>query len=177
MHIETSRLVLLRTSGDILRADLEGAEALASALGVAVSREWPPSSEYDGDAIRYMIALLEREPAAYDWGFRYIMRKEPAPTVIGAGGYTGPAKDGAIEIGYSICPSERRRGFATETTRALRDCAFRHSDVERVIAHTLPELTPSIGVLENCGFTHVGDGGEAGTIKFAIERADWIAHS
>jgi [ribosomal protein S5]-alanine N-acetyltransferase len=173
MHIETPRLVLLRTSVDILRADLEGPAALAAALGVAVSSEWPPSSEYDGDAIRFMIALLEREPAAYDWGFRYIVRKEPTPTVIGAGGYTGPAKDGAIELGYSICPSERRRGFATETTQALTDTAFRHSDVARVIAHTLPDLTPSIGVLENCGFKLVGAGAEAGTVRYAIERGDW----
>lgn len=173
MHIETDRLVLLRTSGDILRADLEGSAALANALGVAVSSEWPPSSEYDGDAIRYMIALLEAEPAAFDWGFRYIVRKAPTPTVIGAGGYTGPAKDGAIEIGYSICPRDRRQGFASEATQALVDNAFEHSDVARVIAHTLPDLTSSIGVLENCGFKLVGAGAEAGTVRYAIERADW----
>jgi RimJ/RimL family protein N-acetyltransferase len=173
MHIETPRLVLLRTNADILRADLEGSAALAAALGIAVSQEWPPSSEYDADAINYMIALLDSEPAAYDWGFRYIVRKEPTPTVIGAGGYTGPLKDGAIEIGYSICPSERRRGFAAETTQALTDNAFRHSGVARVIAHTLPELTPSIGVLENSGFKHVGAGAEAGTIRYEIQREDW----
>jgi hypothetical protein len=40
MHIETSRLVLLRTSVEILRADLEGGAALADALGIAVSPEW-----------------------------------------------------------------------------------------------------------------------------------------
>lgn len=173
MRIESPRLVLLRTSTDILRADLEGSAALASALGVAVSTEWPPSSEYDANAINYMIALLEREPAAYDWGFRYIVRKEPAPTVIGCGGYTGPAKDGAIELGYSICPSERRRGYATEATQALVDTAFRNSDVERVIAHTLPDLISSIGVLEQAGFKHVGAGAEEGTVRYAIERGDW----
>lgn len=173
MHIETPRLVLLRTSADILRADLEGASALADALGVAVSPEWPPSSEYDADAINYMIALLEREPTAHDWGFRYIVLKEPARTVIGAGGYTGPAKDGAIEIGYSISPSARRRGFATETTQGLVDNAFRNSNVDRVIAHTLPDLASSIGVLENCGFKLVGPGAEAGTVRYEIARADW----
>lgn len=173
MHIETPRLVLTRTSVEILNADLKGPAALAEALGVAVSPEWPPSSEYDADAIHYMIALLEREPAAYDWGFRYIVLKEPVATVIGAGGYTGPAKDGAIEIGYSICPSERRHGYATEATEGLTDNAFRNSDVSRVIAHTLPELISSIGVLEKCGFRLVGGGAEAGTVRYAIERGDW----
>ena len=173
MHIETPRLVLLRASADVLRADLEGGAALASSLDMAVSHEWPPSSEYDADAINYMIALLDSEPAAYDWGFRYIVRKTPTLTVIGAGGYTGPLRDGEIEIGYSISPSERRQGFATEATHALTDNAFRHSSVARVIAHTLPELTPSIGVLENVGFKHVGAGAQDGTIRYAIERGDW----
>jgi RimJ/RimL family protein N-acetyltransferase len=173
MHIETARLVLLRTSVDILRADLEGPRALASALGVAVSPEWPPSSEYDADAINYMIALLEREPAAHDWGFRYIVAKEPTPSVVGCGGYTGPAKEGEIEIGYSISPRSRRQGFATEATQGLVDTAFRNSDVERVIAHTLPHLTPSIGVLENCGFKLVGPGKEEGTVRYELAREDW----
>jgi ribosomal-protein-alanine N-acetyltransferase len=173
MRIETARLLLTHASTDVLRADLRGRDALAAALGTAVSNDWPPSSEYDADAINYMIALQEREPAAYEWGFRYIVLKEPMPTVIGAGGYTGPAKDGAIEIGYSVCPSMRRQGFAAETTRGLVDHAFGHSDVARVIAHTLPHLVSSIGVLEKNDFRLTGPGAEAGTVRYELARTDW----
>lgn len=172
MRIETERLLLVQTSVDILREDLKGPAALAAALGVGVSPEWPPSSEYDEHAINYMIALLEREPAAYDWGFRYIVLKGEQPMVIGGGGYTGPAKDGAIEIGYSVCPSFRRRGIAAETTRGIVDAAFRESDVARVIAHTYPHLVSSIGVLEKNGFRLTGPGSEEGTVRYEILRGD-----
>ncbi len=173
MQIETPRLLLMQAGADVLRADIKGREALAAALSVAVSSEWPPSSEYDEGAINYMIALLGREPDAYDWGFRYIVLKAPTQMLIGAGGYTGPAKDGAIEIGYSICPSMRRRGFASECTRGLVDHAFRASAVDRVIAHTLPTLVSSIGVLEKNGFACVGEGPEPGTVRYELARATW----
>lgn len=173
MRIETERLLLAQASNDVLRADLRGREALAAALGFAVSPEWPPSSEYDADAVNYMIALQEREPAARDWGFRYIVLKAPALTVIGAGGYTGPAKEGAIEIGYSVCPSMRRKGYASEATRGLVNSAFKNSDVARVIAHTLPHLMSSIGVLEKNGFRLIGAGQEEGTVRYELAREDW----
>ena len=45
--------------------------------------------------------------------------------------------------------------------------------VQRVIAETLPELTPSIGVLGKCGFRFIGDGAEPGVIRFELTRADF----
>lgn len=173
MRIETARLWLTQASNEVLREDLKGAAPLAVALGVEAPPEWPPSEEYDAGAINYMIALQEREPAAYDWGFRYIVLREPQPRLIGCGGYTGPAKDGTIEVGYSVCPSMRRQGIATEATRGLVDHAFRHSDVSRVIAHTFPHLISSIGVLEKNCFRFAGPGNETGTVRFEILRADW----
>lgn len=171
MRIETARLWLVQASNDVLREDLKGADALAAALDIQAPPEWPPSEEYDAGAINYMIALQEREPAAYDWGFRYIVLRAPRPRLIGCGGYTGPAQDGVIEIGYSVCPSFRRQGIASEATSGLVDHAFRHSDVSRVIAHTFPHLVSSIGVLEKAGFRLVGPGKEAGTVCYAVERS------
>jgi len=40
-----------------------------------------------------------------------------------------------------------------------------------VIAETLPELTPSIGVLRKCGFELIGEGSEPGVIRFERTRA------
>jgi RimJ/RimL family protein N-acetyltransferase len=40
------------------------------------------------------------------------------------------------------------------------------------IAQTLPELAPSIGVLEKCGFRFAGEGGEPGVIRYERGRAD-----
>ena len=171
--IETPRLVLLAATLEVLRAELENAKALGAVLGAEAPGDWPPE-HYDGDAIRYMIALQEREPAALEWGFRYFALKAPR-RLVGAGGFTGPAKEGVIEIGYSIVPSAQRQGLASEAANGLIARAFAQPHIERVIAHTLPGLTPSIGVLERCGFCFDGDGAEAGTIRYALARRDWGA--
>ena len=86
---------------------------------------------------------------------------------VSAGGYKGPhTPEGMVEIGYSILANYQRRGFASEAVRGLLDNAYAHGDVTSVIAETLPELEPSIGVLRNAGFELVGDGSEPGVIRF-----------
>jgi RimJ/RimL family protein N-acetyltransferase len=49
--------------------------------------------------------------------------------------------------------------------------AFEAPSVRRVIAGTLPELTPSIGVLRKCGFTLIGEGSEPGVIRYEMNRS------
>jgi RimJ/RimL family protein N-acetyltransferase len=64
-------------------------------------------------------------------------------------------------------------GYATEAVRALLSWAFQHPAVQRVVADTLPGLTPSIRVMEKSGFAFVGDGPvEDGmrTIRYELTR-------
>src|SRR5262249_18572607 len=107
------------------------------------------------------------------WGFRYFVLKQEPRRLAGAGGYSAPAQNGEIEIGYSITASLRRLGLASEAVRALTARAFAALDIERVIAQTLPSLAPSIGVLEKCGFRLVGAGKEAGAVCYAVTRGEW----
>ena len=98
------------------------------------------------------------------------------PALIGTVGYKGPPADGTVEVGYGIVREHQRRGYATEATEALIARAFEFSEVTRVIAETLPELTASIGVLEKCGFHRVEESpelesSEPGVIRFARERS------
>jgi len=92
------------------------------------------------------------------------------PRLCGGGGFIGaPDASGAVEIGYSIVPERQRRGYARETVEAWVAWALAHGDVARVIAHTLPDLTPSIRLLESSGFTYVGPhaaAGEADAIQY-----------
>ncbi|HJX83280.1 MAG TPA: GNAT family protein [Candidatus Angelobacter sp.] len=84
-----------------------------------------------------------------------------------------PSPDGTAEVGYSIVPEFQRQGYAPEATKALIAWAFGHPQVTRVIAHTLPELQPSIRVMEKNGFTFTGAGEEPGTIRYDLTREDW----
>jgi RimJ/RimL family protein N-acetyltransferase len=89
--------------------------------------------------------------------------------LIGTVSYKGPPKNGVVEIGYTVVPSWRRRGLATEASRALIEAAWEHG-AEVVIAHTFPELEPSIGVLRKLGFEPAGSN-DAGELKFRLPRA------
>jgi len=168
--IRTARLDLIAGGATVLRAELEGRESLETVLGFRIPRTWPPEL-YDIDAIRWMLTRLEEDSGFEAWRFRYFVLRgsseSAGPVAVGAGGYKGPpTSEGMVEIGYSILANYQRRGFASEAVRGLLDNAYAHGDVTSVIAETLPELEPSIGVLRNAGFELVGDGSEPGVIRF-----------
>lgn len=174
--LRSPRLDLRVATLDLLRAELESREAFARAVGLAVPEDWPPG-EYDEAAIRWVVARLEEPGARPEWWFHYLVRRASATeeaALVGCAGYKGPPDaSGTVEIGYSVLPAERRRGYASEAAQALVDRAFSHPGVRRVVAQTLPDLVPSIGVLAKCGFRLVGPGAEEGAILFERLRADW----
>jgi ribosomal-protein-alanine N-acetyltransferase len=103
--------------------------------------------------------------------FIVLPRQAAQRVLIGSTGYKGPpSAEGTVEVGYSIVSDHRRRGYASEAVRGLVRHAFGVPEVRRVIAETLPELTPSIGVLRKCGFELVGEGSEPGVIRYELAR-------
>jgi RimJ/RimL family protein N-acetyltransferase len=174
-ELRTPRLRLIGATPAYLRAELESSAALAAALGVTVAPSWPPEL-YDADATRWMLGWLESHPDDGEWGFYYFVEAD-ARQAIGAGGYKGAPNDaGVVEIGYSIVPERRRRGFAREAVDGLLAHAFADARVTSVIAHTLIELEPSIAVLRSAGFSFVGQGHdpqEPSAIQYAITRGSY----
>jgi RimJ/RimL family protein N-acetyltransferase len=168
--ILTQRLELVPATEATTRAALAGSEALANALGAMVPPTWPP--EYmDAPALEYTLARLSEGPEQSGWWLHFVvLRSEVERTLVGSAGYKGPPSQGRVEIGYGIVSSHRRRGYATEAARALIARAFETPGVTCVLAETLPELTPSIGVLEKCGFRLVGEGSEPSVIRFELAR-------
>ncbi len=166
--IDTPRLRLVPATPDMLRADLEGPAALAALLGVEAPTQWPPEL-YDADAIRWTLDAVERDPDG--WYLQYFLRKGPGgepDALVGVGGYKGGPKEGAVEVGYAVLEPHRRRGYASEAVEGMVARAFADPRVERVIAHTVPELAPSIGVLERCGFRFLGTAEEGEDEEGAI---------
>ena len=80
--------------------------------------------------------------------------------VVGFGGFTGPPRDDAVEIGYSVAPARQGRGHATAAIRAWVQGA-RRAGVGRVVAHTLPGENPSVRVLRRVGFRRDGEATDA----------------
>jgi ribosomal-protein-alanine N-acetyltransferase len=171
--IRTERMELLPATPESLSAAVRGSEALATALDALVPRSWPP--EYlDAPALEFTRDRLTEHPDHAGWWMYFVLlpRENGHRVLIGSSGYKGPpAEDGTVEIGYGIVAEHQRRGYASEAARALVRHAFGVPAVRRVIAETLPELAPSIGVLRKCGFELIGEGSEPGVIRFELTRA------
>jgi ribosomal-protein-alanine N-acetyltransferase len=137
-----SELRLLRPDGAALDAAADSDDALAAALGCTVVPGWATFTE-----------RLRAAPAG-EWGTRFFVVDGE---LVGWGGFKGPPRDGAVEIGYEIAASRQGRGLATAAVRAMLAEAFAGAGVQRVLAHTLPERNASNYVLEKCGFRFEGD--------------------
>jgi ribosomal-protein-alanine N-acetyltransferase len=167
MKLATDRLELIAATPEFLHAELESLAKLATCLGTAVPEVWPPPLN-TRETLEYTLRFLEGGPDRAGWMSWYFVRKH-GRLLIGQGGYAGQPQDGVVEVGYSVVESQQRQGYATEATRALIDRAF-SLGVHTVTAQTLPDLLPSIRVLERLGFRYVGAGSEEGAIKYSLSR-------
>ncbi len=160
MHaIPTHRLELTAATIDHIFAEMESSERLAQLLGTQVESGWPPG-EYDRDAQEFFACRLKEGGASVvGWYVWYAVQREKenqTSILVGAGGYFGPPNEaGEVEMGFSIMPSVRGDGYATEMTRALVSNAFRDIRVNKVIARTTSENIASVKVLMKSGFSCV----------------------
>ena len=171
--IVTPRLELVPATPELTRAALDGPRALGAGLRASVPSTWPP--EYlDRPSLEFTLDRLAESPAQAGWWLHFVVLTGAARrTLVGSAGYKGPpAADGTVEVGYGIVSDQRRRGYASEVVRGLVAHAFALPQVARVIAETLPELAPSIGVLRKCGFRLTGAGSEPGVIRFELGRPE-----
>lgn len=171
--LRTERLDLVATTLAHIEAELQDPNALGPLLGIAIPDEWPPG-EYDRHALEFFHAqFLAGGPSHVGWyGWYGITRNAQGQreSLVAAAGYLGPPRDGSVEIGYSVIPSARRQGYATELVAALVKHAFEEPSVHQVIAHTTDANAASIEVLLRCGFERVGPGSEPQSIQFRTKR-------
>ena len=170
LRLHTERLELVAATPESEHAAGKGRDELAAHLRARATQAWPPPLAEDVQGV--WETLLREDPQAHGWTSWYWLLLEPdaAPLLVGYGGFKGRPANGACEVGYSVIESHHRRGLATEGTRALVDWAFTHDDVQLVSAHTLPDLVPSIGVLDKLGFSCAGAGEEEGTLRYELRR-------
>lgn len=154
-------MVLVPCNLALARAEMAGAGALSGELGEALVRDvtvpgdWPPPLN-DRDSMRFFLNMLqEGGSAAVGWGlWVFLLKSDDGLVAVGNGGFKGPPDQGGIvEVGYSLMPAHQRQGLAPEAVEALIGWASKDNRVVGYIAHTLADLTPSIRVLEKCGFT------------------------
>lgn len=172
MQLSSPRLTLLAATPRHLATEMISPQRLGKMLGAVVSAEWPPG-EYDRAAMAFFRdRLLTGGRAATGWYAWYAIRRQegrkPAELIGSAGFFGPPNADGDVEVGYSVVPSCRRQGYASEMTTTLAAHALGRPGVRRVIAHTADGNQASMAVLRRCGFVAIGRGDTPGTQRFEL---------
>lgn len=166
IEIGTPRLTLVGAHGVLLRAELEGHTSLATAIGATVPHAWPPE-HHEPSVIQWALEKAQSLASEAIWHLYYIVLRDSPLAVIGTCGFKGrPDATGCVEVGYSVLSEFQRRGYATEAVRALIAAAYAHGASE-VAAETLPALIASRRVMEKCGMVFVGEGAEAGAVRYS----------
>jgi ribosomal-protein-alanine N-acetyltransferase len=120
-------------------------------IGATLSDPWPQL-----DLLDVLPVQAAAEPADEPFGI-WLMIERDSNTVVGDIGFMGPPDGGVVEIGFSVIPDRRRRGYATEAARSLVDWAFSEPRIREVSARTEPENEASARVLAATRFARVGD--------------------
>jgi [ribosomal protein S5]-alanine N-acetyltransferase len=136
-------------------------EDASRVIEAEVPSDWP--DEHDARFLRLRLEQLRREPHVQEWLVRAVVLPEPDRRMIGHAGFhgppgtNGPEKTDAVEVGYTVFPPYRGRGYATEAVHALVEWARAERGIRQFIASVGPENEPSLAVVRKLGFVQTGD--------------------
>jgi hypothetical protein len=106
MNLNTSRLLLVPMTAELVGFEMSSNEALSHALAAEIPDDWPP--EQIAEALPWFGEQLKSNAALAGWlGWYGLCRREAGqlPLLIGSGGFFGlPKDDGMVEVGYAVLP-------------------------------------------------------------------------
>ena len=144
----------------VLDAFVDGNGTKARALvDYTVPADFPDAAA--AEVLEICRMQLAAEPARAPWSVRAIVRRDDR-VMVGFVNFHGPPgtndieEAGAAELGWTVFPAHRRRGYATETARRLMDWARTEHGVRRFISSTTPGNASSLRVHEKLGFHRTG---------------------
>jgi len=156
--IESARLELPLLSLAQLDLVAEGEiAAVGEQLGASLSAEWL-------EAVRWLAGLrakqLRERPQDRPWLLRPIIRREPGLPREAIGYlnfHAAPDRHGMAEVGYTLMPAARGKGYAIEAVRAAFDWATRVHGVRRFRASVAPDNERSLNLIGKLGFVQIGE--------------------
>lgn len=126
------------------------------------------------DVVAQTTKLMTKAGGDPKW-FGYLTIDKAVERIVGTCAFKGPpGKEGSVEIAYFTFPEFESKGYATAMASALIEIAWISPNVERIVAHTLPETNASTKILQRVGMTFVGEvmDPEDGRVwRWALERA------
>ncbi len=148
------KIELALLSASVLEALNAGSIDRASA---EFGRTLPPTFLDHSELWGYRIAQVREDPSVLRWLVRAVIDADTR-AIVGHAGFHGPPDDnGMVEIGYTIEPGFRRRGYARATVAALIDYATNDPAVTRVRASISPDNAASMATIRPFDFVKVGE--------------------
>jgi RimJ/RimL family protein N-acetyltransferase len=175
--IASERLELVSMSPDFIAAVLDERRGEAESLAaLKLPDDWPDARERR--FLGFRLRQLRDRPELQEWFVYAVVLPDGERRLIGHAGFHGPPGSNAVkahdavEVGYTIFEPYRRRGYATEVTRALIDWVSREHGIRRVIASVSPENDASLALLRRLGFREIGrhwDEEDGEELEFELE--------
>ena len=158
--IQSEHLDLITMSPRFLEACLAGDGALAThILGCTV----PPDWLHERWLMQLRLDQLRHNPDVQSWLLRGIALQAERTMIGHIGFHSSPGPDylrdlapDGVELGYTIFPPFRRRGYATEACAALMGWAQQVHHVQRFVLSISPTNVPSLRIAQHLGFRKVG---------------------
>ncbi len=148
-EFKTERLEMHTLTADMMEAVLKGGQELKRIVPFDTGAEWP--LEVYKNLFPYKIERFRKVPSENEW--EGLIVDKTNNRIVGDMGFKGgPNEEGVIDLGYSIIPSSRGKGFATEMGKAMVAWGLTQPGVKKVMASCDPDNAPSIRVLEKIGF-------------------------
>ncbi len=155
--IPTRRLELISLSPDAIESLFAGDHAAAEEeMGLSIPRDWPEPGDERWLTIR--LGQMRSDPGFQLWAVRLMALRVSARVMVGHVGFHGPPDlRRAVEMGYTVLPSYRRRGYATEAVRGLMDWAVRDQGIRRFRLSISPTNVASLALASRLRFRYVGE--------------------
>ncbi|WP_146070348.1 GNAT family N-acetyltransferase [Arthrobacter sp. GMC3] len=149
-------LALVQAPPPLLAALASGDHGAAQAETEIVIPDYLVSSECSGTWLRRLNQIAD-SPGDAPWVTRLIV-DTTNNTAVGRAGFHGPPDArGMVEVGYSVDPGFRRRGYARAALEILLQTADSLPEVHIVRATISPDNLPSRHLVEQFGFLEVGE--------------------
>jgi RimJ/RimL family protein N-acetyltransferase len=158
--ISSDRLDLVSMTPQFLEASLAGdREKASNILGLAVPAEWFEETWL----MQLRLDDLRSDAELQPWLLRAVGLRASGTMIGHIGFHTAPGPDylrdlapGGVEMGYTIFPAYRKRGYAREACAAMMDWAQHVHGVQRFVLSISPGNTPSLRIAQHFGFQQIG---------------------
>jgi RimJ/RimL family protein N-acetyltransferase len=141
---------------DAIRASFAGRRAVVARLlgGVALPVDWP--EPHLRAVMQRRLAQMTLDPESAPWLLRVMVRREDC-RAVGYINFHGPPNEaGQAELGYTVFPSERRKGYATEAVEAMMAWARDTHGARHFLVSISPGNAASLALARKLRFERIG---------------------